>query len=332
MTQSQNSPIDSLQEAIDHLKTIKDQQSEMLRLLNSYHEKLDKMFKQQRKSAGYMARQEIVTILEKLPPGRLEHFGYKVYSQCDEDGILAEIFRRIGLKQGLFFEIGVENGLESNSHYLLHQGWRGGWLEASNHFFQELVQRFQIPIRHKQLAAGFAYARPESLHSLMTDILAVINAKPGDIDFLSIDIDGMDIYLLEALSIRPKVIIIEYNSKFPPHVERKPTYEESYSWGYNDYMGSSLASMVKSAEQLSYKLVATNISGTNAFFVHQDYLNGEFSGPFTAEALYNPPRYYVYDHFKYGVGHPPGFYGNYLAQPKIILDKINPHQDLPTEF
>lgn len=61
-------------------------------------------------------------------PLRLERYGYKVYSQNDEDGILAEIFRRIDVTNRQFLEFGVENGLENNTLNLLEQGWSGrGW-------------------------------------------------------------------------------------------------------------------------------------------------------------------------------------------------------------
>ena len=53
----------------------------------------------------------------------LEQYGYKVFSQNDEDGIIAEIFRRIECEHKVFVEFGVENGLESNCHLLLHKGW-----------------------------------------------------------------------------------------------------------------------------------------------------------------------------------------------------------------
>lgn len=53
---------------------------------------------------------------------RLERFGWKAYSQNDEDGIIGEIFRRIGTGNRRFFEFGVEVGTESNTHCLLHSG------------------------------------------------------------------------------------------------------------------------------------------------------------------------------------------------------------------
>src|ERR1700723_4547972 len=63
---------------------------------------------------------------------RLVKSGYRVYSQADEDGILHEIFRRIGEGKRTFLELGVGNGLENNTLFLLVQGWSGIWIEGSD--------------------------------------------------------------------------------------------------------------------------------------------------------------------------------------------------------
>src|ERR1700756_5561389 len=64
-------------------------------------------------------------------PKRLVRYGNKVYCQNDEDGIIAEIFRRIGTTSRTFVEFGVETGVECNSAKLLVEGWRGLWIESS---------------------------------------------------------------------------------------------------------------------------------------------------------------------------------------------------------
>jgi hypothetical protein len=58
-----------------------------------------------------------------VDPKRLVRHGYKVYSQNDEDGIIAEIFRRIGTTSHTFVEFGVETGVECNTAKLLVEGW-----------------------------------------------------------------------------------------------------------------------------------------------------------------------------------------------------------------
>src|SRR5215211_5834044 len=66
-------------------------------------------------------------------PRRLLRYGFKVYSQNDEDGIIQEIFKRIGTTNKTFIEFGVEAGSECNTAKLLLEGWRGLWIEAAPH-------------------------------------------------------------------------------------------------------------------------------------------------------------------------------------------------------
>jgi len=80
---------------------------------------------------------------------RLERYGYKVYSQNDEDGIIAEIFKRIGTTNKKFVEFGVQDGLECNGHFLLHKGWHGLWLEGSSKYCKEIRDNFKEPIEQK---------------------------------------------------------------------------------------------------------------------------------------------------------------------------------------
>ena len=81
----------------------------------------------------------------------LENFGYKVYSQNDEDGIIQEIFRRIGTTNQKFIEFGVQNGLESNGHFLLFKSWTGLWIEGNADYCKEIREKFAPIITKKQL-------------------------------------------------------------------------------------------------------------------------------------------------------------------------------------
>jgi len=293
-----------------------DNEKNILNATNAVLQALGNLQFEVMRNSGYLARQEIERLKEALKdqPQRLEHFGFKVYSQNDEDGILEEIFRRLNITQGTFCEIGVENGLECNSLYLLHKGWRGIWIEGNTNQEIPIQQKFQSLIASKQLGVAIEFVLPSSINQLIIQEFQKININaeaPNAIDFLSIDIDGMDIYLLEALSLKPKVICIEHNSKFPPSINRRPIYNPNYRWHGTDYMGSSLLAIQEAAEKLGYALVSTQFCGTNAFLVRQDLINEQFTGPFTAAALYNPPRYYLFHtHYRFSYGHPAD-YGDY---------------------
>lgn len=264
-----------------------------------------------RREAGYAARREIESLKERIGtnPRRLEPFGFKVYSQNDEDGILEEIFRRLGIVGGgSFCEIGIENGLECNTLYLLHKGWRGVWLEGNPMQEQPVRERFAQPIGNGRLSLSIGYVTPCNINEVMTSSLERIGINADTLDFLSIDIDGMDIHLLEALLVRPKAICIEYNGKFPPPLEKRPVFDPAYTWRGGDYMGSSLSAINASACRLGYALVATNLTGANAFFVRKDLVDDQFDPDLTESELYNPPRYYLFnDHYLSSFGHPPDF-------------------------
>jgi hypothetical protein len=258
-------------------------------------------------NSGYLARQEIEKVKDfcKSDPKRLEPYGFKVYSQSDEDGILNEIFKRLDIKQGVFCEIGVENGLECNTFFLLHQGWKGVWVEGNSSQQAPIQSKFASLIEKEQLAVLIGYATPNNINQVIQQVCECIDSQPADIDFISIDIDGMDIYLLETLDFQPKVVCIEYNAKFPPPVSKKPVFDSNYVWSnVSDYMGSSLTALTEVAKLKGYSLVATNVVGSNAFFVRNDLLGDCFVDNPTPELLYNPPRYYlVYNHYQYSVGH-----------------------------
>lgn len=254
---------------------------------------------------GYAARQEIAALLSEWSsdPGRLEPFGFKVYSQAEEDGIIEEIFRRLGVENGWFCEIGVQNGLECNSLYLIHKGWTGAWIEGNANQAEPIRQKFGslIPARLK-LCIGMATV--ESVNELLDRL----TPAGREIDFLSIDIDGNDIHLLEALRGRPKVICIEYNAKFPANIVKRQVYDPRQYWKGTDYFGASLKALTEAAGRMGYGLVGTNITGSNAFFVRDDLVGeGLFCEDRSVERLYNPPRYYLIDdHFQH-IGHPADF-------------------------
>ncbi len=250
---------------------------------------------------GYAARREIGQILKSYAGDakRLEAFGFKVYSQNDEDGILQEIFRRVGISKGVFCEIGVENGLECNSLFLLHKGWTGSWIEANPQQLPFINEKFR-GIIGKRLNVISDVATAENIN----DLLARVN---GEVDFLSIDIDGNDVYLFDRLSTAPKVICIEYNSKFPGDLSKQQKYDPRRSWAGTDYVGSSLKAIAEVGEKKGYRLVGTNISGVNAFFVRNDLAGDLFTQNSSSEYLYNPPRYWLtFDHFR-NIGHPADF-------------------------
>jgi len=232
-------------------------------------------------------------------PKFLESYGYKVYSQNDEDGILQEIFDRIGTETKKFVEFGVQDGLECNSHYLLHKGWTGLWLEGSRPLYQQIQDKFEPVISKGLLKTDCVFITRENINAIL-----VKNGIGEGYDLLSIDVDGNDYYIWEAISvISPRVVCIEYNGKFPPDYEWVMPYFSEHVWQGNDYFGASLKALEKLGHKKGYQLVGTNLTGVNAFFVRADLAKGKFPEPATAENLYNAPQY----ERRHITGHPNEF-------------------------
>jgi hypothetical protein len=108
--------------------------------------------------------------------------------------------------------------------------------------------------------------------------------------------------------------VVEYNGKFPPPMDVVPPYEANSAWNGSDYMGASLQALAKLAERRGYRLVATNITGSNAFFVRSDLASDRFAEA-DAGLLYNPARYWL--SAGYVSGHPPGERYGYLSDAEL---------------
>lgn len=241
-------------------------------------------------------------------PKRLERFGFKVYSQNDEDGILAEIFRRIGVGGQKFFEFGAQTGVECNTHFLLHQDWNGYWAEANKSFVSAIHTRFRRVVDEGRLVVLNEFITVDNINRLIQRM------GNTELDLLSIDIDFNDYWMFKALDARPRVIVIEFNAKFPPPMRHVVKYDSHFEVDGSDYFGCSLQSLTDMANAKGYTLVGCNIIGVNAFFVRSDLCHDLFATPATAAHLYQPPRYEIQRMAAFAVGHPhvKTTFGNWL--------------------
>lgn len=220
-------------------------------------------------------------------PVFLEQYGFKVFSQNDEDGIIQEIFDRIGTTNKKFIEFGVQDGIECNSHYLLYKGWSGLWIEGYRPYFAQIQEKFSVVIDEGLLKVDCAFITKDNVNGLFVE-----NGIQGEIDLLSIDVDGNDYYVWESIfAVNPRVVCIEYNGKYPPDCEWVMPYFSAHVWHENDYQGASLKSLEKLGRERGYQLVGTNVTGVNAFFVRDELVGNRFPLPAVAENLYNAPNY-----------------------------------------
>ncbi len=230
-------------------------------------------------------------------PKRLTRHGFKAYSQNDEDGIIAEIFRRIGETNRVFFEIGVQTGLECNTLWLLHQQWQGVWVDADETAIQE-IGRTHMDWLGERLKVIQSIVSAENVEGLLRSA-----GVPKDLDFLSIDVDGNDYWIWKAITtFLPHLVCIECNATWAPPASITVKYDPNMEWSRTSHFGASLGALTGLGKAKGYALVGCGLSGANAFFVRQDLCGDLFFMPNSLEAHYEPPRYFLAE---LPSGHPP---------------------------
>ncbi|MES2278323.1 MAG: hypothetical protein V4592_19990 [Bacteroidota bacterium] len=227
---------------------------------------------------------------------KLNRFEEQYFSQFGEDGMIQEIFKRIGTTNKYFIEFGVENGLECNTTNLLYNGWQGLWIEGSKAHYQKITEMYADLIDNGRLKAKNEFITAENIEGHFNSAGA-----PAEPDLLSIDIDNNDYYVWQAITnYRPRVVIIEYNASYSADTHFVIPYNPARIWDRSNYFGSSLLALQALGDAKGYKLVACSFGGNNAFFIREDLLGDHFEAPYTAANHYEPARYYLY----HKLGHP----------------------------
>jgi len=201
----------------------------------------------------------------------VNYFEKTVYSEKGEDGIIEYIFSVIGTTNKFFVEFGVGDGKVCNTRYLREKGWDGLLMDPKDN-------------NHSFIKKEFVTA--ENVHNLFEKYRV-----PKNFDLLSIDVDGNDYYIWKSINnYNPRVVIIEYNSSYPPNESRVIEYDPNFHWDGTDYYGASLLALIKLAEEKGYTLVCCNNKGVNAFFLKDDLLNEKIKKQ-DFNKLYRFPQY-----------------------------------------
>jgi hypothetical protein len=207
-----------------------------------------------------------------------------VYSQNGEDGIIEWVFSRIPPRHRVCVEFGAWDGrnLSNTFNLVAHHGWKAVYIEADPRKFEDL----------KRTAAAYPGIAPlccrvaASGESSLDRILERQNI-PDDFDLLSIDIDGNDYDVWEAIERHhPTMVIVEYNVSFPPDYK-------FIDRGGSAYMGTSPASFAELAKRKGYALLGC--VGTNLLFLREQYFSALGVKPQTVEAALGlRPACYVF--------------------------------------
>jgi hypothetical protein len=217
-----------------------------------------------------------------------EGSGYKVFSQWDEDGLIQYLVTHAPIASRSFVEIGIGDYTEANTRLLLQKdNWSGTVIECNG----EDVRRLRDSTLYWKysLNAVEAFATRENINDLLRDA-----GVPHDLGLLSIDVDGVDYWLWQAVeAVSPRIVICEYNGLFGSTAKVTVPYDpdfdrrtKHYSWLY---AGASLAALQHLGAAKGYTLVGTGKGGNNAFFVRDDVLAESSIKP--AARLYTRPMF-----------------------------------------
>ena len=199
--------------------------------------------------------------------------GFGIYSQHDEDGILLYIFSLIGATSYRSVEVCAGDGSECNTaNLILNHRWTGLLVDgsAANIAKAKKFYKSRTQTKYWPPAIALAWLTRDNIN----DVIAKKGFE-GEIDLLSIDVDGVDYWLWQALSVvSPRVVVLEYNHLLGPNVSVSVPYRDDFVAEFSeygsDYAGASLQAFIKLGRSKGYRFVGTNTIGTNAFFVRDD--------------------------------------------------------------
>ena len=213
-----------------------------------------------RRAAWDVAKMPITTPLKRA--------GFGVFSQFDEDGIIQFLISHVEIKNQTFVEFGVEHYEESNTRFLMiNDNWQGMVMDGSQENV-DYIKNDKIS-RKYDLQSYCEFITKENI-----DELILRTGFDQDLGLLSVDIDGNDYWVWEAIhSIRPRIVVAEYNSVFgldPVSTPYQPDFVRTKAHHSNLYYGCSLSALTHLAGKKGYIFAGSNLRGNNAFFVRKD--------------------------------------------------------------
>ena len=201
----------------------------------------------------------------------LQDYEFKVFSQWGEDGIIQHLTRALEIKNKTFIEFGVESFFEANCRFLMMKdNWSGFVIDGSSKNIKRLKNSYFY--WRYDINAVEAFITKKNINELLLK-----SAFDEDIGILSIDIDGNDYHVLEAIdTFKPRILICEYNAVFGAtrkiSIPYDPAFNRTHGHFSKLYWGASLSALTQLAGRKGYSLIGTNSAGSNAFYVRNDLL------------------------------------------------------------
>lgn len=217
--------------------------------------------------------------------------GFRNYSQFEEDGILLYIFAAIGAEHKTFIDVGSADGINSNcANFAVNFGWRGLFLDGNPSNIEKGKKYYEKNPDTYAYPPTFAHAfiQRENINELIRDNGF---AGGGGVDLMSIDLDGNDYWIWDALTVvEPRVVIIETHIEFGMNSIVVP-YDKDYvhPGKHPEYFSASPVAMEKLARKKGYRLVGANDYGFNTIYV-KNGIGEDILPEVTVESILKHPR------------------------------------------
>jgi len=214
---------------------------------------------------------ELVERGDHLP--LLQEVEFRNFSENGEDGILLYIFSLIGATNSRVVEICAGDGRQCNAaNLVIHHGWEGLLFDGDAQNVEKGKNFFSTHPDTKNWPPEFvnAWITADNVNKLVAEA-----GFAGEVDLLSLDIDGQDYWVWKALDIiSPRVVLLEYQDILGPDscltVPYNPKFIAEFGPYGPDYCGASLGAFVKLGKKKGYRLIGCQRYGYNAFFLRND--------------------------------------------------------------
>lgn len=234
---------------------------------------------------GVRSRQQIAIAVSKgaamrqarvIDLGQPASWEFSGFSQNGEDGILDVLRSQLVESNRYFIEIGSADGMQNNSSWLVvAEQYEGLAIEGD----ARLVERARRVIPEYSIGV-------ECLNMFVgRDNVQELKARAFhcDPDVFSLDIDGVDFYVAQALmeaGFRPRIFVVEYNAVYGPERSMTIPYQDGFDFGKAHptqlYYGVSIAAWRNFFQRQGYRFVTVDRKGVNAFFVDPKCFAPEF--------------------------------------------------------
>ncbi|HJX51305.1 MAG TPA: hypothetical protein VJ801_00940 [Polyangia bacterium] len=245
----------------------------------------------------------VFQIVRPAVPINLREYELDYFSQSGEDGVIRKLFQIIKPTSHFVVDFGCSDGVtNSNSRRLIvYEGWSGLLMDGDH----KAIERARKGLKnYPEAKIVEAWVYPGNVETLFEQ-----HGVPKDVDLLSIDIDSNDYYVWKVIhDFRPKVVVIEFNSAFPPPQKAVVQFHPLNYWdGESDYHGASIQSLYELGKRKGYELVHCTTAGINLFFVDKKYFPRLGIRDNSPSALFSPmlPGMPKIGRGPHGAGHRP---------------------------